>query len=346
MRNIESESQLFGDIRHLIDEAQGRVASAVNAELTWLYWQVGRRIQTDILQNKRGEYGKQIILGLSRQLTSVYGRGWSQKQLHHCLRFAESIADEEIVSALRRQLNWTHIKTLIYIEDPLKRDFYMEMCRLEQWSTRQLSERIESQLYERTALSRKPEETVRNDIEKLRQDKQLSSSLLLKDPYLLDFLDLSDHYIERDLEDAILRELESFLLELGRGFTFIARQYRIQLDGEDFYIDLLLYNRKLKRLVAIELKTGRFKAEYKGQMEFYLRWLSKYEQEHDEASPLGIILCADKNQEQIELLELVQSGIHVAEYITVLPPRDVLQAKLQQSIQQARLRMEQGEREQ
>lgn len=345
MHNTKPHNQLFGDVRKLIDEAKGRVASTVNAELTWLYWQVGHRIQKDVLQNKRGEYGKQIILGLSRRLTEVYGKGWSQKQLHHCLRFAESIPDEEIVSALRRQLSWTHIKSLIYIEDSLKRDFYMEMCRLEQWSTRQLAERIETQLYERTALSRKPEETVRHDIETLRQEKQLSPSLLLKDPYLLDFLELSDRYIERDLEDAILRELESFLLELGNGFTFIARQYRIQLEGDDYYIDLLLYNRKLKRLVAIELKTGRFRAEHKGQMEFYLRWLAEHEQEMDETTPLGIILCADKNQEQIELLELNKSGIHVAEYLTVLPPRDVLQAKLQQSIQQARLQLEQGEQE-
>lgn len=217
MVNIEPDKQLFGEVRRLIDEAKGRVASAVNAELTWLYWQVGHRIRADILQNRRAEYGKRIISGLSRQLTEVYGRGWSQKQLHHCLRFAESIRDEEIVSDLRRQLSWTHIKSLIYIEDPLKRDFYIEMCRLERWSTRQLTERIESQLYERTALSRKPEETARHDIEQLRQEKQLSPSLLLKDPYVLDFLDLNDRYIERDLEDAILRELESFLLELGRG---------------------------------------------------------------------------------------------------------------------------------
>ena len=345
MTSIKPEKQLFGDVRRLIDEAKGRVAVTVNAELTWLYWQIGRRIRADVLLSKRAEYGKQIIAGLAQQLTEAYGRGWSQKQLHHCLRFAESIQDEEIVSALRRQLSWTHIKSVIYVEDPLRRDFYLEMCRLERWSTRQLHERIDSQLYERTALSRKPEETVRHDIEQLRQEQQLSPSLLLKDPYILDFLDLNDRYIERDLEDAILRELESFLLELGRGFTFIARQYRLQIDEDDYYIDLLLYNRKLKRLVAVELKTGKFKAEHKGQMELYLRWLAKYEQEAGEASPLGIILCADKNQEQIELLELDKSGIHVAEYLTVLPPREVLQAKLHQSIQHARHRLEQGEQE-
>ncbi len=163
-----------------------------------------------------------------------------------------------------------------------------------------------------------------------------SPDLLLKDPYVLDFLGLSDRYLEKDLEDAILREMELFLLELGAGFSFVARQKRVQIDNDDFYIDLLFYNRKLRRLVAIELKLGDFKAEYKGQMELYLRWLAKYEQQEQEGPPIGIILCAGKKQEQIELLELGKSGIHVAEYLTVLPPREALQAKLHQAIENAR----------
>ena len=339
MANSPPSKQLFSEVRQLIDEAKGRAASAVNAELTWLYWQVGSRIKADVLKEERAEYGKQVIAELSERLTGAYGRGWSEKQLRHCLRFAEGFPDQEIVSAVRRELSWTHIKALIYIEDTLKRDFYLEMSRMERWSSRQLQERISSQLFERTAISKKPEETVYHDLGVLREQQTVSPDMLLKDPYVLDFLDLKDRYIERDLEDAILRDLEGFMLELGKGFTFIARQFRIQLDHEDYYIDLLLYNRKLKRLVVIELKTGHFKAEYKGQMEFYLRWLAKYEQEPGEASPLGIILCADKNQEQIELLELDKSGIHVAEYLTVLPPREELQEKLHQSIQQAKLRL-------
>jgi predicted nuclease of restriction endonuclease-like (RecB) superfamily len=276
---------------------------------------------------------------LSQQLTQTYGKGWSEKQLRHCLHFAETFPDEQIVSALRRQLNWTHIKTLMYFDDSLKRDFYIEMSCLEGWSSRQLQERINSMLFERTAISRKPEETIRHDLEQLRQDQQISPNLLLKDPYILDFLDLNDRYLEKDLEDAILRDIEKFLLELGAGFTFIARQKRIQIDNDDFYIDLLFYNRKLKRLVAIDLKIGSFRHEYKSQMELYLRWLAKYDQESDEQSPLGIILCAGKKQEQIELLELDKSGIHVAEYLTVLPPKELLQAKLQQAIASARQRL-------
>ncbi len=227
----------------------------------------------------------------------------------------------------------------MYIDETLKRDFYIEICSLEGWSSRQLQERINSMLFERTALSRKPEETIRHDLEQLRQDQQVSPDLLLKDPYILDFLDLSDRYLEKDLEDAILREIEKFLLELGAGFTFVARQKRLQIDNDDFYIDLLFYNRKLKRLVAIDLKLGNFHPEYKGQMELYLRWLAKYEQEPDEQPPLGIILCAGKKQEQIELLELDKSGIHVAEYLTVLPPKELLQAKLQEAIATARRRI-------
>jgi len=196
-------------------------------------------------------------------------------------------------------LSWTHLKTLLYIDDPLRREFYLELCRLERWSSRQLQERINSMLFERSALSRKPAETVRHDLTQLRQEQRVSPDVLLKDPYVLDFLGLNDRYLEKDLEDAILREMVQFLLELGAGFTFVARQKRVQIDHDDFYIDLLFYNRKLKRLVAIELKLGAFRAEYKSQMERYLRWLAKYEQETDEQPPLGTILCAGKKQEQI-----------------------------------------------
>lgn len=300
---------------------------------------MGRCIRAEVLNGARAEYGQQVIASLARTLTAEYGRGWSAQQLRHCLRAAEIFPDDNILSAVRRELSWTHIKALLYIEDPLKREFYLELCRLERWSSRQLQERISSMLFERTAISRRPDEAVRHDLAQLRQEQRVSPDVLLKDPYILDFLGLNDHYLERDLEDAILREMEQFLLELGAGFTFVARQKRLQIDNDDFYIDLLFYNRKLKRLVAVELKLGAFKAEYKSQMELYLRWLAKHEQEADEQPPLGIILCAGKKQEQIELLELDKSGIHVAEYLTVLPPRETLQAKLHQSIAAARLRL-------
>jgi len=330
---------LFQEIRQLIDTAKQRAAVAINAEITMLYWQVGKCIQTEILQGQRAEYGKQIIIALSQQLTQIYGKGWGARQLRHCLHFAEIFPEREIVNTLCSQLSWSHLRILAGVDDPIKREFYIEITKLERWSVRQLQERLNSMLFERTAISRKPDETIRHDLEQLRQNQQVSPDLLLKDPYILDFLDLSDRYLEKDLEDAILRDIEQFLLELGAGFTFIARQKRIQIDDDDFYIDLLFYNRKLKRLVAIDLKLGNFRPEYKGQMELYLRWLAKYDQESDEQTPLGIILCAGKKQEQIELLELDKSGIHVAEYLTVLPPKALLQAKLQEAIASAKRRM-------
>jgi len=345
LTSIEAGKQLFGDVRQFIEQAKKRVSATVNSELTLLYWQVGKRVSNEVLEGDRAEYGQQIIAGLANDLTARFGRGWSKRNLAQMVKFAELFPDRQIVQTVSAQLSWSHFVCLIAIGDALKREFYLAMAAEERWSVRTLSERIDSQLFERSAISKKPEITITHELTKLRKTGELGESLLLKDPYVLDFLELNDSYLEKDLEDAILRELQQFMLELGKGFTFVSRQYRIQVDGEDYYIDLLLYNRKLKRLVAIELKTGKFKAEHKGLMELYLRWLSKHEQEEGEATPLGIILCADKKQEQIELLELDKSGIHVAEYLTVLPPREVLKAKLHQSLQQARLRLEQGGQE-
>lgn len=335
-----TEQQLLGDIRTLIEQGRQQLVVTVNSALTTLYWQIGQRIQHEILQGERAAYGEQIVLTLSRQLELDYGRGFSAKNLRHMLRFAEAFPDLKIVSAARRQLSWTHFRILVYIDGPLKRDFYFQMCQQEGWSTRTLQQRLDSQLFERTALSKQPDALLSEELTTLRQTGELKPNLLLKDPYVLDFLGLNDRYLEKDLEDSILRELEQFLLELGAGFSFVARQKRIQIDNDDFYIDLLFYNRRLKRLVAIDLKLGDFKAEHKGQMELYLRWLAKYEQEAGEAPPLGIILCSGKKQEQIELLELDASGIHVAEYLTALPPKEVLQAKLYQAIERSKARLE------
>ena len=340
-----TNQELFEEIRHLIDTAKQKVVIAVNAELTLLYWHIGRRIQEELLEGMRGEYGKQVILGLSQQLTQTYGRGWGRRHLWNCLRFAEQFPNLEIVHTVCAQLSWSHLRLLSAMDDTLKRDFYIEIAQLEKWSVRQLKGRIDSMLYERTALSRKPEEAIQHDLSQLRNEQEVSSDLLLKDPYVLDFLNLSDRYTERDLEDAILREIEKFLLEMGAGFTFVSRQKRLQIDDDDFYIDLLFYNRKLKRLVAIDLKIGNFRPEYKSQMELYLRWLQKYDQEPDEQPPLGIILCAGKKQEQIELLELNQSGIHVAEYLTVLPAKETFRAKLHNAITVARSRLQSTEEE-
>jgi len=256
--------------------------------------------------------------------------------LRHCLRFAEIFPDEAIVSALRRQLSWTHIRTLMYIDDELKRSFYIEICKREKWSTRALHERINSMLYERTAISKKPEETIKKELRQLGNAGRITPDLVFRDPYFLDFLSLKDTYSEKDLESAIVAELQRFIIELGNDFAFLARQKRITIDKRDYYIDLLFYHRRLKSLVAIDLKIGEFDAAYKGEMELYLAWLEKYESVEDENPPIGLILCAGKNPEHVELMQLHKSNIKVADYFTVLPPKEVLLDKLHKAIAIAR----------
>ena len=328
------------ELRAMIDQTREDIAVTVNSKLTMLYWHIGNRVRKEILNNKRAEYGQEIVSTVSRQLMGSYGKGFSDKNLRRMIHFGEAFSDEQIVSTLLRQLSWSHFTLLLPIKDSLKRDFYAEMCRIEKWNVRTLSKKINSMLFERTALSKKPESLIDAEIALLRKEDQLSSDLVFRDPYLLEFLNLDDHYIEKDLEDAIMRELEQVLLEFGVGFTFMARQKRIVVDNIDFHLDLLFFHRRLRRLVAIELKVGGFQPEYKGQMELYLRWLDKYERQPNEESPIGLILCTGKNHECIELLELDKAGIHVAEYLTALPSKEALRQKLQQAGKRARQRLE------
>jgi len=327
---------LVRDIGSMIDAARKQVSVTANAALTGLYWQIGQRVHTDLLDERRAAYGAQIVSAAGRQLEARHGRGFSEKSLRHMIRFARAFRSAEIVSALRRQLSWSHFKQLIYMDDELKRTFYAEMCRVEGWSTRALAERIDGMLFERTALSKKPEAHIRKELAALHEKGELSPALVFRDPYMLDFLELADTYSEKDLESAILREIERFLLELGAGFAFVERQKRITLDGDDYYLDLLFFHRRMQRLVAVELKIGDFKAADSGQMELYLRWLDRHERQPSEQIPLGIILCAGKKRETVEYLDLDTRGIHVAEYLTELPPRQVLEERLHRAIEAAR----------
>lgn len=339
MTNLNNLLPLSQEVAALIRSAKQRAAAAINNQITLLYWQVGNRIRQEVLGGGRADYGKQVIATLATELTAQYGKGWSKRNLAQMVKFAEVFTDVHIVQTLSAQLSWSHFVILCAIDDPLKRDFYTSMAMQERWSTRTLDERIGALLFERTAISKKPDETIVAELTELRVSGQYNKNLLLKDPYILDFLELNDRYLEKDLEDAILRDIEQFLLELGAGFTFIARQKRIQIDNDDFYIDLLFYNRKLKRLVAIDLKLEKFKHSHKSQMELYLSWLKKYETEEGENPPLGIILCSSKKQEQIELLEMEGSDIHVAEYLTRLIDVELLEQKLQHSIANAKQRL-------
>jgi len=330
---------LLKDLRDLITQARQDVARQVNSALVLLYWRVGKRIHQDILKEKRAEYGEEIVPTLSAQLVPEFGEGFSKRNLFRMIRFAEVFPEEPIVVTLSRQLGWSHFVEIIPLNDDLKRDFYAEMCRIERWSVRTLRQKIGGMLFERTALSKKPDKLIRYELDKLRAEDKLTPDLVFRDPYFLDFLGLKDRYLEKDIEDAIMREMENFILELGVGFTFVARQKRIQIDNDDHYLDLLFYHRGLRRLVAIDLKLRDFQLSGKGQMEFYLRWLAKYEQKPGEESPIGLILCAGKKRETIELMELGKGTIRVASYWTKVLPRKLLQKKLHEAIQHARAQL-------
>jgi predicted nuclease of restriction endonuclease-like (RecB) superfamily len=311
----------------------------VDSGLVTLYWHIGRRVHQDILKEKRAEYGAKIVSALGTQLSREFGRGFNEKSLRRMVQFAEVFPDEQIVAALRRQLGWTHFRMIIPMEDELKRDFYAEMCRIERWSTRTLEKKIGGMLYERTALSKKPDKLIRQELAALREQDKLTPDLVFRDPYVLDFLGLKDTYAEKDLEAAILREIEAFILELGVGFAFLERQKRIMVDGDDHYLDLLFYHRHLRRLVAIDLKLREFKPADKGQMELYLRWLDRHERKPGEETPIGLILCAGQRHETVELLDLEKSGIRVSSYWTDVLPKAQLQQKLHEAVRLARARL-------
>jgi predicted nuclease of restriction endonuclease-like (RecB) superfamily len=334
------DTKLLGDIRTLIESSREQVAQAVNTGLVLLYWSVGERIHREILGNKRAEYGKEIFQTLSEKLVAEYGRGFGATNLSQMVRFASQFSDRSIVAQLARQLGWSHFVEIIGMDNELKRDFYAEMCRIERWSVRTLRAKIGGMLFERSALAKKPEKVAELELAKLKKDDQLTPDLVFRDPYFLDFLGLKTGYSEKDLETAILREMESFILELGAGFAFVARQKRIVIDGKDHYIDLVFYHRQLRRLVVIELKLEAFEAAHKGQMELYLRWLNKYEKQAGEEPPIGLILCEKAGDETVELLELDSSSIKVAGYLTQLPPKSLLQEKLHKVAELARQRLE------
>ena len=281
---------LLSDLRRMIAEARQDTARSVNSALVMLYWKVGQRIRKDLLKEKRADYGEKIVPTVSAQLVDEFGNGFSPPNLSRMIHLTEAFPDLEILSTLLKELGWSHFVEILPLKDDLQRDFYAEMSRMERWSVRTLRQKIAGMLYERTALSKKPDKVIRKELSDLRERDKLTPDLIFRDPYLLNFLGLKDTYGEKDLEAAILREMENFILELGVGFSFVARQKRMTVGDDDFYLDLLFYHRKLRRLVAIELKLDKFKAEYKGQMELYLRWLEKYEQQAGEIPPLGLIL--------------------------------------------------------
>ena len=330
------EKRYLEQIISVISQTKSKVEVAINSELIMMYWNIGKIIKVQILLDEKPEYGKSVIQQLSKELISEYGRGYGQKNLFNMVKFYEVFSDEAILYTLCTKLTWSHFRKLIYIKEPLKREFYITLAQNERWSVRELEERINSQLYERTNLSQKPELVIAEELQILRNQKKMTTDLVLRDPYVLDFLNLKDTYSEKDLESAIIAEMERFILEMGRDFTFVGRQVRATFKDIDYYIDLLLYHRKLKCLVVVELKLGKFKPEYKGQVEFYLNYLEKYETNNGENPPIGIILCSSKETEVVELMKMDKARIHVADIIT-----KKLASKLPEVINNAKILLEQ-----
>lgn len=332
---------LVNDLRQIINQSRGRVAANINAELTLMYWHIGERINREVLHDQRAAYGKQIVSQVVTQLQTEFGsRGFDEKNIRRMMKFAALFPDIQIVATLVRQLSWSHFLCVIPIKNPVEREFYITMAASERWSKRTLEAKIDGMLFERTAIATKPDDLIRQELSSLRDNSEMSPDLVFKSPYFLEFTGLRGMYSEKDLEDSLVAHLEQFILELGNGFTFIERQKRMIIDGEDFYLDLLFYHRKLHRLIAIDLKLGKFKAQYKGQMELYLRWLEAHEMESGEETPLGLLLCTEGGEEQIELLQLDKSGIKVAQYMTELPSKKLLQHQLQKSLESARAHWE------
>lgn len=333
----EVVKSLVSDLRQIIDEARDHVAATANYELTMMYWHIGERINRDVLGNERAEYGKQIVATVSRQLQVWYGnKGFEERTVRRMVQFAQVFPDLEIVTPLVTKLSWSHFLIIMTLKDSLQREFYLTMAAAERWSKRVLQAKIDSMLYERTALAAKPDELIRQELSNIRDNNIVTPDIVFKSPYFLEFAGLNGMYSEKDLEGNLVAHLEQFIIELGNGFCFVERQKRMIIDGEDFYLDLLFYHRRMHRLIAIDLKLGRFKAQYKGQMELYLRWLEANEMEPGEESPLGLLLCTEGSEEQIELLQLDKAGIKVAQYMTELPPRDVLVQQIRKSLEVAK----------
>jgi predicted nuclease of restriction endonuclease-like (RecB) superfamily len=335
MEEIENKhaENLINEISKLIEENKNQVVKTLNSTLTILFWQIGFRVNAEILNNERAEYGKQIVTGVSQQLEYKFGRNFNEKNLRRMMQFASEFPDFEIVVPLARQLSWSHFILLIPLKSIESKMYFAQNTVTHKWGKRELRNQIIRKAYERNEIA--------NVNLSLNEPSLINT---FKDPYILDFLNLKNTFLEQDLEKAILQELETFILELGKGFAFMERQKRMIIDSEDFYLDLLFYNRYLKRLVAIELKIGKFEAAHKGQMELYLKWLNKYEKQEGEKEPIGLILCAESNKEQVELLEMYKDKKMVAEYLTVMPSKKELEDKLHQMLIDAKERIERNQR--
>jgi predicted nuclease of restriction endonuclease-like (RecB) superfamily len=327
--DVVDETVLFERVAAIIENRKSRAAAYANSEITLMYWEVGRYINSVILDFRRAEYGKKIFATLSRKLLVRYGNSFDEKNLYRMTQFANTFVDVASLEKWACVLSWSHFRELIRIKNDEARFYYADDATMRRLSVRGLKNQISRKAYERREIA---------DTRITEQSKIPFN--VFKDPYLLDVLGLKENFLEADLEKAILAELKTFILEFGKGLAFIEAQKRMTMDGDDFRLDLLFYHRKLQRLVAIELKLGKFKPAYMGQMRFYLKWLNRFERLENENAPIGIILCTEASRDQIELLELDKEGIAVAEFWTALPPKEEFERKIAEILHEARERLE------
>lgn len=327
--NAQETAQLLSSIQTIIERKSQQAAIYLNNSINQLYWEIGCHIIGHIQYEVYSDYGKRTLATLSQELTARFGKGYSYSALTRMVKVA-STYEKGIFATVSQTLSWSHFIELVSIEDHNKRLYYQHMSIIEHWSVRTLRKNQEQMLYERSTLAKQPHTTIATTLQNTQNS--LVPDLVFKSTYVLDFLGLSGSYSEKDLENAIVAQLEKFILELGQGFAFLERQKRLSIDSIDYYLDLLFYHRKLNRLVAIDLKLGKFKPTYKAQMELYLKYLQKYEQQPHEQPPIGLLLCSEGNSEHIELLLLGEENIKVAQYLTQLPDKQWFIDKLHKSI--------------
>ena len=292
-------TRITDGVGSIIEQSKRTIAVYLNSEVSMTYWKIGKYIAGELDAIGEDKYGAKIVSTVSRQLT------------------------------------WSHFVELSVISDPTKRLFYQQMSILYHWSVRQLRDQEDKMVYERSLIAAKPEDEQVKVLTTVA-DGDITPDVILKSSYVVDFLGLKRGFSEEELEDAVVEQLEKFIMELGRDFAFLERQKKIPVDSIDYKLDLLFYHRRLHRLLAIDLKLGKFKPEYKGQMELYLKYLKKYEMQPGEEDPIGLLLCSEGNTEHIELLMLDEQNIKVAQYLTVLPEKQWFIDKMNRSIAIAR----------
>lgn len=316
------DARFYEQIRSILETARNQAYSAANSAMVQAYWSIGKSIVEQQGKSERAEYGRQLLQELSKQLTHDFGKGFTASNLRNMRQFYLTFSN---CYALRSNLSWTHYRMLMRVENEKARNFYLEECEKANWSTRQLEWQINSFFYERL-LSSRDKEAVGKEIHSLEPAKKPED--VIHDPYVLEFLGMkqSADFYEKDLESALIGELQNFLLELGRGFSFVARQKHINLDGEHFYIDLVFYNYILKCFVLIDLKTGKLTHQDIGQMDSYIRIFDELQKGEDDNPTIGIILCSEKN-EAIAKYSVLNDGkqLFASKYQLTLPTAEELE---------------------